>query len=286
MESQRVVQLPHAGPRRPLKDYIRHVFWAVDGTLYRKTSEIRNAQRLLLYNAFAICRTRPEIGHDPFAVGKNMLFTRIEDVPKEVRQEFDGLEANEATNPNGKYRSFGAMFAGEFGKDKYYVQRLVSTIDFGRLIARDERLIEMFSILMARYSGIPHNILTNGTMETAIRIFAALGLDLPRFENPKIDKLFPSDPKYVRAGSRMGILCVSNLKKQKPNPEAFEQMLEVAGLRDNPRKLLYVCDSEIKDSIPAGQLGITTCLVWTEKTQSTADFNLRAVYDLPELFEK
>lgn len=282
MTEQRSISCPGSPVRqRPLKDLIKHVFWAVDGTLYRKTDHIRNAQRLLLYNAFAVCRTKPEIGNDPFTVGKKMLFTRIEDVPKELKQEFDGLEADVEKNPNGKYGSFGAMFAGEFGKDKYYVQRLVSTIDYSRLIARDERVIEMFNILMARYPSVPHNILSNGTRETAIAIFAALGLDLSKFENPKIDGLFPS----ACAGSRIGILCVSNLKKQKPNPEAFEQMLEVAGLRDKPRELLYVCDSEIKDSIPAGQLGITTCLVWTDKTQSTADFNLKEVYELPELFE-
>jgi len=291
MTEQRLISCPGApASRRPLKDVIKHVFWDVDGTLFRKTSAVDNGQLLLLYNAFYMCRHMPERAMNPFDVQKNLIFPTMESVPQEVKDEFNGLEAHKDRNPNGKYKSRGAIFVGEFGKDQTYSPKVISGMDYRPLVPMDAKLIEMFRLLMERYPHIRHSIMSNDVRESTDSVFLALGLDITKFLNPGIDELFPPDPRMAEgskyAAGGIGLLCPYNLKARKPGKEAFRQILEVTGLEGEPERVIHIGDSEIKDIIPPKELGMTTVLVWTSKTESSADFNLKDVHDLPELFEK
>jgi hypothetical protein len=289
MKSQRTVQLRHTGPRKPLKDVIRHVFWDVDGTLFRKTKAVDNGQLLLLYNAFYMCRHMPERAQNPFEVHKNLVFPTLDAVPQEIKDEFNALEAHKDRNPNGKYKSRGAIFVGEFGKDQTYSPKVISGMDYRPLIAADARLIEMFRLLMEKYPHIRHSIMTNDVRESTNSVFLALGLEIGKFLNPRIDELFPPDQKMVEgsayAAGKIGILCPYNLRARKPSKEAFRQILEVTGLEDEPERVMHIGDSEIKDIIPPKELGMATALAWTEKAGSSAGFNLKEIYGFAALFE-
>ncbi|NYZ61051.1 HAD family hydrolase [Candidatus Micrarchaeota archaeon] len=291
MSERKLISGPNAPiAKSPLRDVIKHVFWDVDGTLFRKTSAVDNAQLLLLYNAFYMCRHMPERAQNPFDVHKNLVFPTLESVPQEVKDELNALEAHKDRNPNGKYKSRGAIFVGEFGKDQAYSPKVISTMDYGPILPRDERLIAMFKLLMERYPHIRHSLMSNDVRESTDSVFLALGLDISQFLNARVDELFPPNLNMARgskyAAGGVGMLCPYNLRARKPSKDAFRQILEVAGMESEPERVIHIGDSEIKDVIPPKELGMTTVLVWTNKAESSADFNMREVYGLLELFER
>ncbi|MBD3389332.1 HAD hydrolase-like protein [Candidatus Micrarchaeota archaeon] len=278
---------PAAGNRVPLKEKIKCMFWDVDGTLYQKHKGIKQEHKILLYNAYAICRD-PKADQNPFRVPQNMRFPTLADVPEGLKREYEALLANKEKNPDGKYKANWQIFSGEFGKDQCYSAKVISTIDFTKFLGNDLALFQMLQRLMDVH-GIPQRVMTNEVYETIVNAFGAMGLSLERMKDPRIDEMFPPKPELIvgsESAGDIGILCAYNAHKKKPNPEVFRQMLQVAGLENEPERMMYIGDAELKDIVPAKNLGITTCLVWAaEGTQSSADYILRTVHDVGQLFE-
>ena len=67
----------------------------------------------------------------------------------------------------------------------------------------------------------------------------------------------------------------------KPHPEGFRYILGKTGLP--PEQHLMIGDREAVDLVPAKQLGMHTCLVWSEKKSAVADITLATVYDVVRL---
>lgn len=270
---------------RPLKQRIKCMFWDVDGTLFEKVKSIKKEHKWLLYNAFVLCQG-PKEKHNPFKVRDNAPFATLADVPPRLKEEYESLLMEKDTNPDGKYGSNGHVFMGEFGKDKCYVAKMISTIDYSQFFGKDAKLIAMIERLV-HVHGIPQRILTNEVYETVVSVCNVLGLDIGLFKDPRIDQMFPPDPALMEAPlpEGIGILCGYNVHAKKPDARVFRQMLQVAGLEDEPGALMYVGDSEHKDIIPANEAGMVSALVWTPKQESSATFALPTVYGVGELFE-
>lgn len=271
----------------PLRERIRCMFWDVDGTLFKKTPEIEREQKWLAYNAFALCRD-PKRDSNPFRIRQNAVFPTREAVPEEIVTAYESLILDKRTNPNGRYGSNGHMFMGEFGKDQTYWPKIMSTVDYGKLLKRDDELARMFAELTGVHR-IPQRVLTNEVAETVDHVFVPLGLDVGLFRDFRIDEMFPLRPELTadrQDNGKVGVLCAYNMRDKKPSLEVFRQILEVTGLSGEPDRVMYIGDSESKDVIPPKQLGMTAVLAWSEAKDSAADFVLRTVYQVAELFRK
>lgn len=270
-----------------LRDKIRTIFWDVDGTLFHKVDAIKQEHKLLLYNAFVICRTAG-MDRNPFRIRENMVFRSLAEVPDQIKREYDALLRDVKKNPNGKYGSNGHLFIGEFGLDQTYVAKVISTIDYGKFLTRDESLIQMFEFFKRCCPHIQHGIMSNEVYETVAAILMALGCDISFFKNPRVDELFPPEKQLMgetKFDGPLGLLCAYNLHGKKPNQKPFIQMLQVAGLESSPKSMLYVGDSIDKDIIPAKQAGMVSALVWANEHCEHASFTFRTVYDIASLFE-
>jgi HAD superfamily hydrolase (TIGR01509 family) len=72
------------------------------------------------------------------------------------------------------------------------------------------------------------------------------------------------------------VLSAVDVGKLKPDPAGFHKMVELSGAK--PGETLYVGDKVGKDIRPAKQVGMVTCLVWSESPE--ADF---CIASFPEI---
>lgn len=132
--------------------------------------------------------------------------------------------------------------------ERYYDRR--------RYLKRDEKLIALFQKL-GRYR---HFILANGVRHRLVETLVILGLKKEIFAE---------------------IVTSETVGANKPNPAGFRHILQQTPLAAD--KHLMVGDREQVDLAPAKELGMKTCLVWTEAKSGIADMTLAKVYDMEKL---
>jgi len=133
--------------------------------------------------------------------------------------------------------------------EKYYDRRT--------FLARDERLIVLFS----RLTIYRHFILANGVKKRIEEALDVLGILPQRFE---------------------AIVTSELVGENKPHDAGFRYILGKTNLPAEQH--LMVGDREQIDLLPANQLGMKTCLVWSDKKSDIADVTLPTVYDVVRLF--
>ncbi len=123
-------------------------------------------------------------------------------------------------------------------------------------LSLDAKLVALFQVFL----GYRHVLLTNG-IETHIRsTIQTLGFATSPFEH---------------------IITPETTGVTKPDLKAFSAVLNYTKLPANQH--LMVGDRELVDLAPAKQLGMKTCLVWSEKKSDIADVTLPDVYSLASL---
>ena len=132
--------------------------------------------------------------------------------------------------------------------EKYFDRR-----DF---LKRDKKLIA----LIKKLRDFRHFTLANGSISRHKETLAVLGLPVETFEEMVTSEV-------------VGVT--------KPHPDGFRYILKKTGFP--PAQHLMIGDREAVDIMPARELGIKTCLVWSDKPTSIADCTLSTVYELPKL---
>jgi len=123
-------------------------------------------------------------------------------------------------------------------------------------LKRDKKLIRLFKKL----KGYRHIIFGNGVVARQKETISLLGLSPDTFE------LYVT-PELV------GIT--------KPDKAGFQYILNYSKLP--PSAHLMIGDREKVDIVPAKDLGMKTCLVWSDEKSSLADMTLQTVYDIERI---
>ena len=123
-------------------------------------------------------------------------------------------------------------------------------------LSRDERLIDMFASL-THYT---HYFLVNGIQEKVKESLAVLGVS----------------PDIFREFVTAEVVGVN-----KPQPDGFRYILGKTGLP--PESHLMIGDRIPVDLVPAKALGMKTCLVWSDDTDTIADVVLLEVYGVANM---
>ena len=126
--------------------------------------------------------------------------------------------------------------------------------DRRKYLQKDERLIALFQSLKS----YTHYILANGTRTHLEETLAVLGISKNTFQE---------------------IVTSEITGENKPSPLGFQYILNKTTLP--PDQHLMIGDRELVDLAPAKELGMKTCLVWSDKTSDIADATLPDVYSLP-----
>ncbi|MBI5019498.1 HAD family hydrolase [Candidatus Gottesmanbacteria bacterium] len=118
-------------------------------------------------------------------------------------------------------------------------------------LSRDQRLIDMF----AKLTHYTHYFLVNGIQEKVRESLDVLGVS----------------PDIFREFVTAEVVGVN-----KPQPDGFRYIMEKTGFPADAH--LMIGDRVAVDLVPAKALGMKTCLVWSEVTDSIADVVLPEVY--------
>lgn len=128
--------------------------------------------------------------------------------------------------------------------------------DRRKFLYKDQKLIELFRKLKS----FRHFILANGVRKNLEDTLKVLGLDKNIFSD---------------------IVTSETVGVNKPHQAGFKYILGETGLP--PQQHLMIGDREKVDLVPAKELGIKTCLVFSESTDNVADITLPAVYELEKV---
>lgn len=131
--------------------------------------------------------------------------------------------------------------------EEYYDRR--------KFLSRDEKLISMFTKL----SGFIHYILANGVREKIEETLQVLGIPVQTFTQ---------------------IITSEVSGENKPDDRGFRYIMNKSGLTAPAH--LMIGDRESVDIVPAKNLGMHTCLVWSDTKSDVADLTLPTVYKLPD----
>lgn len=118
-------------------------------------------------------------------------------------------------------------------------------------LSRDQRLIDMF----AKLTHYTHYFLVNGIQEKVRESLDVLGVS----------------PDIFREFVTAEVVGVN-----KPQPDGFRYIMEKTGFPADAH--LMIGDRVAVDLVPAKALGMKTCLVWSDVTDSIADVVLPEVY--------
>lgn len=129
-------------------------------------------------------------------------------------------------------------------------------IDRAKYLVRDEKLKHMFDSL-SKYS---HYLLVNGIQSITKQTLKTLGIKETVFQE---------------------IITSEIVGENKPSIKGFEYILEKTQLTTNAH--LMIGDREEVDLVPAKQLGMHTCLVWSEIPGKIADITVPTVYHLKDI---
>jgi HAD superfamily hydrolase (TIGR01549 family) len=130
--------------------------------------------------------------------------------------------------------------------------------DRKKYLHRDPRLIKMFESL----KGFRHYILANGMIAKHKETLSVLGIPVATFQ------------EFVTAET-VGVT--------KPDLAGFLYIMEKSGLP--PYAHLMIGDREKVDIAPAKELGMHTCLVWSDRKSLIADVTLPDVYAVAGMFK-
>lgn len=123
-------------------------------------------------------------------------------------------------------------------------------------LSRDERLVRLFSDL----STFTHYLLVNGVRKKIEEALEVLGVATSTFRSIVTSEL-------------VGV--------NKPNIAGFKFIVKQTGWP--PSEHLMIGDRLRIDLVPAKELGMRTCLVWSQSSDTTADICLPTVYDVANL---
>ncbi len=128
--------------------------------------------------------------------------------------------------------------------------------DRTKYLKHDDKLVTLFGKL----SGFTHYMLVNSIQEKTREALRVLGLSPDLFTE---------------------IVTSEIVGENKPSEKGFRYILEKTGMP--PAQHMMIGDREAVDLIPAKNLGMYTCLVWSEKPSAIADSTLQTVYDVDKL---
>lgn len=132
--------------------------------------------------------------------------------------------------------------------EKYYDRR--------KFLSRDPKLILLFASL----KNFTHYILANGVRHRLEETLTVLGLPASTF---------------------MEIVTSERSGENKPSDKGFRYIVNKTGLP--PAAHLMIGDREAVDLVPAKNLGMRTCLVWSDEKSTVADLTLPTVYALADV---
>ncbi|MFH1247239.1 MAG: HAD family hydrolase [Candidatus Micrarchaeota archaeon] len=157
-----------------------------------------------------------------------------------------------------KYGSNSAVFAA-LGKPIDFMQNEDDKINILYYLKKDKRTAAMFQY----FSQLPikHGLFTNNRAERAKSILHHVGIDPNLFS----------------------VILTKEHVKPKPSLEGFEKIIEISQVK--PSEILFVGDRVKTELIPAKQVGMQTCLVWSEEKNPAADYVFPHVADVVKIFK-
>jgi putative hydrolase of the HAD superfamily len=193
---------------------------------------------------------------DTIYPGGTGLWEAIGDRINEFIIKTTGLSAAEAARLRERYfRDYGTTLNGlrlQYGIDPYDYLRYVHDVPLESFIARDDRLREMLMRIHAR-----RIIFTNSDRSHVGRVLAILGVaDL-------IETV-------------IDIVALEWINK--PDPRAYARALALSGNPD-PAACVIV-DDQVRNLLPASNLGMTTVVVNGESPVDGVDHTIRRLPDL------
>lgn len=248
------------------KDAISHVIFDVDGTMYRKNIEY-NPQTGTIQTAHDFFRYLLHImlkqGVDPeeiplilvpeykTRISEGTLKQKVQEIPTSAKEELDELIKEYSSNGN----VFGQWHRLRERGLPNLLHKMLAEIDFSQTLARDERLLEVFSYLRSQEYGL--GIITSEVYGTVEVIASTLDFNIADFQ-------LGNDPRhsdfYSESDQRFyPILCRNNCRP-KPDPEGFRKVARILEV-DEPRSLLYVGDRIKNDIVPSLSCGWQAVLV-------------------------
>lgn len=156
----------------------------------------------------------------------------------------------------GNTRSLQALGCGTYIEIVKKIEQLVKKAAY---LTLDRKLQQVFIDL----SSMRHILLSDTTHQTIVAELEALGLSHTIFEL---------------------VVGIDDTGVAKPDLSFFKTALEFTGLK--PKEHLMIGDRVEVDLKPAKQLGMKTCLVWSEEKADGIDFTFPSVYDLVTLFKE
>ncbi|OGG35147.1 hypothetical protein A2363_01455 [Candidatus Gottesmanbacteria bacterium RIFOXYB1_FULL_47_11] len=130
--------------------------------------------------------------------------------------------------------------------------------DRRKYLHRDEKLIDLF----AKLTKFRHFTLANGVKQYHVETLKLLGVPPETFEE-------------MVTSETVGVT--------KPDDKGFRYIMKKTGLP--PEAHLMIGDRELVDLAPAKNLGMHTCLVWSDKKSTIADATLLTVYDVAAMLQ-
>lgn len=203
---------------------IKYCIWDVDLTFYTVSPQLKKEFRKRIYKH-----------------ASQKLKTSLNCAKQSYEREFKTRKSKTA-----------AMEA--LGLGKYAIQEVIDSIDKGRYLKKDLRLVQLFKNLRE----YKHIIVTNGTRSSINGTLMALGLEKNLFE---------------------AVVTKEDVLAYKPGPEPFLKALSVLGAK--PEECVSIGDVDNSDIIPAKKLGMKTVFVWGKSRH--ADASIPTVYDIEKL---
>jgi HAD superfamily hydrolase (TIGR01549 family) len=139
------------------------------------------------------------------------------------------------------------------------VVEMEAYFDRRHFVSKDQKLIELFSLL----HGYQHYILANGSQKGIKESLDTIGIPHTLFKE---------------------ILTSEVTGANKPNTNGYRYILNKT--HELPQNHLMIGDREIVDLVPAKEIGMKTCLVFSKIQSKIADVTLPTVYDIKKLLNK
>ena len=166
---------------------------------------------------------------------------------EELKQEFEDLYAEHGSN-SAVFRSFGC--ASDFWQKRF------NTLDKTKYY---KPVKTIYTTLEKLKEKVPISIFTNMKPDEVERTLKIIKVDKTLF-------------KFIITGD--------DIKERKPALDGFYEMIERSGLP--PKEILYIGDRVKIDILPAKEVGMKTCLVWSKSDE--ADYSFEKFEDILSIF--
>ena len=226
---------------------ISHVWFDLDGTLYRKTISIEKRIRRALTT------------HIAQQTGLSYA---------EVRREY-------RTQYRSNCCSHSRVFQ-EFGLNPRMVQEVIRSVQINKFISEDKKLSRIFELLDSENT--PYSIYSNNRRDTIEDILNALKVDKSQFSTIITGDSYSKTED--NAGFRYALEYSKAIEERRRRNHGYPYY------HFSPRRVVFVGDRDEVELKPAKNLGMTTLPVWANKDSQIATRTFPDIYSITNFLQE